>query len=373
MDASGNLYGTTAYGGGEGTCVLVTNLFCGTVFELSPQSGGGWKETILHSFGKGTDGQTPLAGLILDKHGKLYGTTSSGGTFGFGTVFELANVAGVWKEKVIYNFAGGSDGEVPAAPLVFDSKGNLYGTTNMGGPYPCGNFTCGTVFELSSVSGSGWKEQVLYTFTGGADGANPLSKPVFDAAGNLYGTTDGGGTSFLGTVFELSPLVGGGWTESVPHSFAGGKDGQAPQAAVVFDARGNLYGATVRGGSTDTGVVFRLAPAGGGNWNETILHSLPGNSRDPAFQSGVVLGQGGKLFGTIGGSTTSGGGVYELTPTKSGPWTMTMLHSFTGAPDGAQPHGGLIHDDSGNLYGTTFEGGALVVQGGGGVVFEVKP
>jgi len=371
MDTSGNLYGTTAYGGGQGSCILITNLYCGTAFELSPSAGGGYTETVLHGFGAGTDGQNPQANLVL-RNGDLYGTTAYGGTHGFGTVFVLARVAGVWKEKVIHNFAGGADdGQTPAAGLVFDKKGNLHGTTNMGGPYPCGDFTCGTVFELSPVTGGGWKESILYTFIGGADGANPLSNLIFDSSGNLYGTTDGGGTSFFGTVFELSP-VSGGWTESVIHSFTGGTDGQAPQAGVVFDAKGNLYGATVRGGSTDTGVVFKLSPASGGGWTEAILHSLSGDSQDPGFQSGVIFG-GENLYGTTGGTARLGGTVYELIPTKSGPWTITVLYTFNGAPDGSQPHGGLIRGSSGNLYGTTYEGGDLVEPGGGGVVFEVTP
>jgi uncharacterized repeat protein (TIGR03803 family) len=371
MDASGNLYGTTAYGGGQGTCILTTNVYCGTAFELSPSAGGGYTETVLHSFGAGTDGQNPEANLVL-RDGNLYGTTAYGGTHGFGTVFVLTRVASVWKEKVIHNFAGGADdGQTPAAGLVFDKKGNLYGTTNMGGPYPCGNYTCGTVFELSPATGGGWKESILYTFTGGADGANPLSNLIFDSLGNLYGTTDGGGTSFFGTVFELSP-VSGGWKESVLHSFTGGTDGQAPQAGVVFDTKGSLYGTTVIGGPNDTGVVFRLSPASGGSWTETILHGLSGNSRDPSFQSGVIFG-GENLYGTTGGTVSSGGTVYELTPTKSGPWTITVLYTFGGAPDGSGPHGGLIRDSSGHFYGTTYNGGSLVEPLGGGVVFEVTP
>src|ERR1019366_2578878 len=254
VDAAGNLYGTTTAGGAYNS---------GTGFELTPAAGGGWTETVLHNFGNGTDGATPYAGLIFDAAGNLYGTTQYGGTYGVGTVFELTPAGGgSWTEKVLYSFNhNGADGGVPAAGLIFDAAGNLYGTTVNGGTGSNCVLGCGTVFELTPAAGGGWTEQVLHSFNNnGADGSTPFAGLIFDAAGNLYGTTFAGGTYGYGTVFELTPAAGGGWTETVLHNFGNGTDGTAPYAGLIFDAAGNLYGTTFVGGTYGYGTVFEVTP-----------------------------------------------------------------------------------------------------------------
>ena len=250
FDAAGNLYGTTTSGGTSNT---------GTVFELTPAAGGTWTEKVLHSFSGGTDGIHPYAGLIFDAAGNLYGTTDLGGAYGYGTVFELTPAAGgTWTEKVLHNFNnGGTDGTRPYARLTFDAAGNLYGTTYGGGAYN----SYGTVFELTPAAGGTWTEKVLHSFGSGTDGLIPYGGLIFDAAGNLYGTTAYGGTNDLGTVFELTPKAGGGWTEKVLYSFGDGTDGVSPLAGLIFDAAGNLYGTTQHGGTYNYGTVFEIAPS----------------------------------------------------------------------------------------------------------------
>jgi uncharacterized repeat protein (TIGR03803 family) len=210
------------------------------VFELTPTAGGGWTEKVLYSFGNGTDGAYPLAGLIFDAARNLYGTTSGGGTYGDGTVFELTPAGGGgWTEKVLYSFGNGTDGSDPWAGLIFDAVGNLYGTTYGGGTY---NY--GTVFELTPTAGGGWTEKVLHNFNyNGTDGDYPYAGLIFDAARNLYGTTLGGGTYNSGTVFRVN-AVGGRVRVQVLHSFGNGTAGWEPYAGLIFDAVGNLYGTT---------------------------------------------------------------------------------------------------------------------------------
>src|ERR1022692_2364418 len=233
FDAAGNLYGTTSQGGSSAV---------GAVFELTPAAGGTWTEKVLHSFlNDGTDGVNPVAGLIFDGAGNLYGTTYQGGTYGDGTVFELTPAAGgTWTEQVLHNFNYDStDGAGPHAGLIFDAAGNLYGTAASGGTY-----SYGTAFELTPAAGGTWTEKVLWNFGSGADGSYPQGGLIFDAAGNLHGTTTSGGAHGPGTVFELMPAGGGTWSERVVHSFGNGADGSGPYAGLIFDAAGNLYGTT---------------------------------------------------------------------------------------------------------------------------------
>ena len=219
---------------------------------------------MLYSFiNNGTDGIVPDGGVIFDGAGNLYGTTFSGGTHSEGTVYELTPAGGGgWTEKVLHSFdQNGTDGAFPAAALIFDTAGNLYGTTAGGGTY-----SKGTVFELTPVGGGTWTEKVLYSFGNGTDGFSPYSGLVFDAAGNLYGTAYYGGTYSRGTVFELSPGAGGTWTEKVLHSFGNGTDASQPFSGLTFDTAGNLYGTTEVGGAHTAGTVYELTPAGGGTW-----------------------------------------------------------------------------------------------------------
>jgi uncharacterized repeat protein (TIGR03803 family) len=264
FDAAGNLYGTTAYGGGGGSC----SAGCGTVFELSRKSGG-IKETVLHRFDdNGKDGYYPYAGLVFDSSGNLYGTTAAGGDStacvgGCGTVFELTPQAGgAWTETVLHSFDS-TDGYYPEANLILDASGNLYGSTPAGGAYGYG-----TVFELTATPDGKWTEQVLYNFDGGYGSYGNL---VSDASGNLYGTTGGGGAYGHGTVFELTPNADGGWTETILHSF-NGSDGLQPLAGLILKS-GDLYGTTISGGAYGSGTVFELMPTSGGSWTESVLRA----------------------------------------------------------------------------------------------------
>jgi uncharacterized repeat protein (TIGR03803 family) len=245
-DTTGALYGTTFDGGDNGL---------GTVFELS-QSGGGWIETVLHGFGGSGDGTNPYAGLHRDTAGAFYGTTYEGGAHGYGTVFKLVQSGGVWTETVLWSFGSISgDGQYPQGVLVEGSKGAFYGTTNAGGAYGYG-----TVFKLAK-SGGVWTETALWNFEGGSerDGATPYAGLHLDSTGALYGTTEFGGDNGYGTVFELT-YSGGGWVETVLHSFGGSGDGQNPLGAVIEDSAGNLYGTASLGGAYGYGTVFQITP-----------------------------------------------------------------------------------------------------------------
>jgi uncharacterized repeat protein (TIGR03803 family) len=377
FDASGNLYGTTEAGGAHGY---------GAVFEFSPKTGGGWTEKLLHSFGAtSTDAQRPAAGLILDASGNLYGTTNAGGVYGYGAVFELSpKTGGGWTEKLLHSFnENGVDGAKPNAVLIFDGAGNLYGTTLLGGAVGGPDYPYGTVFELSPTAGGHWTETVLYSFgptsTDVTDGYNPFSSLIFDGVGNLYGTTGYGGAYQDGTVFELSPAAGGGWTEAVLYSFgATSTDGYNPFSSLIFDGVGNLYGTTNNGGAYHfhNGTVFELSPEAGGLWTETVLHSFNKNGTNNQYgyapYAGLIFDASGNLYGTTTDGGTSGNGtVFEFSPAAGGIWTETVLHSFLsrGGKDGSAPYTGLIFDAEGNLYGTTQIGG----HDGYGTVFEITP
>ena len=357
VDKAGNLYGTTLYAE-SGPCY---GRGCGGVFKLS-YHGSGWVFTPLYSFQGGNDGSCPTARVTVGPDGSLYGTTRGQADYpcvpsGYGTVFSLrppptgcTTALCPWTETVLHTFTGGADGANPEAELIFDQAGNLYGTTVAGGQN--GN---GVVFQLTPA-GSGWTEHVLYNFTGGADGGSPAAGLIFDPAGNLYGTTVYGGVGNLGTVFQLA-RAGSGWTENVLYSFAGGVDGQNPYASLIrdsagnlygttssaayelspssggwtfsviynigsgvgycsslaMDASGNLYGTTESGGPYGTGTVFKLAPSSGG-WTPTVLYEFDrGGGSNPL--GGVIGDEKGNLYGTnLYGGAYGGGVVFELTP-----------------------------------------------------------
>ena len=347
----------------------------GTVFAVTHNSDGSWTETILYSFTGSADGAQPSAGLIFDASGNLYGTTNFGGSgscnLGCGTVFKLTPASGGWTETVLYTFTSGSDGREPYARLLFDAAGNLYGTTLLGGNVNSVCSTgCGTVFKLTSASG-GWTESVLYAFTGAADGASPYDGLAFDSAGNLYGTAYTAGAAGSGVIFKLSS-GSSGWTESVLHAFKGGYDGKYSYGDIILDAAGNLYGTAFQGGAKGYGVVFQLAPGSKGGWLEKVLHSF-GNSPSANPVAGLVMDPAGNLYGTTlaGGNQTSCGAacgtLFKLAPTSTGVWTYTPIHVFGHGTDGYHPSGDLILDAAGNLYGTTQAGGAQ----GSGLVFEI--
>jgi uncharacterized repeat protein (TIGR03803 family) len=358
FDASGNLYGTTTTCGAHSA---------GRVFELMPKAGGGWTEKALHDFNGNTkDGAEPYAGLIFDKAGNLYGTTLGGGAHGDGTVFELMPKAGGgWTEKVLHNFNFNVDGYEPYAGLIIDASGKLYGTTSGGGAHGAG-----TVFELISKADGGWTEKVLHNFNSNAkDGREPYAGLIFDKAGNLYGTTFDGGAYGNGTVFELMPRAGGSWTEKVLHSFnSNGTDGTNSYASLIFDKAGNLYGTTLDGGAYGNGTVFELTPKAGGGWTEKVLYNFNGNTKDGTNPyAGLIFDASGNLYGTTVVAAQEYGTAFELIP-KGGRWTEKVLHTFN-QKDGAEPYAGLIFDASGNLYGTTYQGGV----DGAGTVFELTP
>ena len=362
LDQKGNLYGTTTSGGNPQAC---NGAGCGVVFRLTPAG----KESI-YSFCSQQgcpDGAQPDAGVVFDHNGNLYGTTYAGGAYGFGTVFRITPEG---KETVLYSFCAEHeclDGEGPYAGVVLDGEGNIYGTTSAGGA-----FLDGTVFKLNPEG----KETVLHSFCGqlcGEDGIEPDAGLVFDQKGNLYGTTvlGGSGSGLLGngTVFKLTPEG----NETVLYSFcsvANCTDGSSPYSSLVLDRNGNLYGTTSAGGiggQFGSGGVFKLTPEG----TETVLYSFCArtNCTDGAYPlAGVVFGPSGNLYGTTdsGGAIGTGGVVFELTLQGK----EEVLHSFgVQNNDGAAPQAGLIFDRERNLFGTTTAGGA----NHGGVVFKLAP
>lgn len=253
FDAAGAAYGTTEFGGNQSGC---SRSSCGTVYKLTP-SGGSWTESVLYAFAGDPDGAQPIGGVVFDNVGNLYGTTFQGGTYGYGTVFQLTPSAGGWTKTILHEFTGGDDGGQPVASLTRDSSGNLYGTTTLGG---AGG---GTVFEITPTGG-GWTFSPLHAFTGGY-GSGPAAPVTTDAGGNLYGTTFGTGTYNGGVVFKLSPS-GSGWTYNVLHEFTWGADGAQPSGQILIAPSGSLYGTAYSGGNLSAcprngcGVVWQITP-----------------------------------------------------------------------------------------------------------------
>jgi len=334
QDSAGNLYGTTS-GGGLGDV--------GTVFMVNSAR----QETILHSFSV-VDGEYPLAGVVRDSAGNLYGTTNGGGTVGWGVVFKL-DPAGT--ETVLHSFTAGEDGAMPSAGVILDPAGNLYGTTALGGASGLG-----VVFKVDT-SGT---ETVLYSFSG-ADGGSPAAGLIRDSEGNLYGTTRAGGAFEWGVVFKLSTTG----TETVLYSFTGEADGGGPVADLIVDSAGNFYSTTqyggVASGISGYGVVFKLNASG----METVLHSFTGGADGGRPQAGLIRDSPGNLYGTANSGGALGYGVvFELHTTGA----EAVLHSFTESR-GGNPTGPLIGDAAGNLYGTAAGGNPT----NDGVVFILRP
>jgi uncharacterized repeat protein (TIGR03803 family) len=336
-DSAGNLYGTTYLGG-------TANL--GAVFRLDAEG----QETVLYSFPDAGDGSQPIAGLIRDSAGNFYGTTYAGGA-GFTSFGNAADAGAVYKldaagrETLLYSFTDGTDGGSPNAGVIRDSAGNLYGTTHHGGAQS----QQGVVYKLDTAG----HETVLYTFTGAADGGRPYAGLVRDPAGNLYGTTVGGGTGW-GVVYKVDTAG----HEAVLYNFTNRADGSLPYGGVILDAAGNLYGTADGGGSAGWGVVYKVDTAG----HETVLYNFTGGVDGSSPQAGLIRDSAGNFFGTtVVGGTANRGVVYKLDTVGH----ETVLYSFTGGADGGSPYAGVTLDSAGNLYGTTSSGGAA----GAGVVY----
>ena len=355
---AGVFYGTTWAGGPANY---------GVVYQLK-HLGSGWILNPLYGF-SGSDGAVPSAPVVFGPDGALYTTTEFGGANGSGTILKLRPSPNAcrtalcsWGENVLYNFQGFDDGNKPIG-LVFDRAGNLYGTTSGGGPNHDG-----TAYELTPSQGN-WTKTTIHNFNSNGDGITPYrSVMIFDNAGNLYGTTYFGGAVNAGTVFQLTPS-GSGWNENVIYSFQGGADGRFPYSGLILDQTGNLYGTTTDAGSGGGGTVFELSPSGSG-WTYSVLYSLTGslgNSCGPAWA--LLMDAGGNLYDTTECAGANNlGNVFKLT-NAGGSWTYTSLHDFTGGNDGSLPLSGVAIDASGNLYGTTYFGGAF----NAGVVWEITP
>jgi len=423
------------------------------VIAMLMRPGSAQSYSVIHSFTGAADGAIPTAGLTMDAAGNLYGTAQYGGDTqdcgyqGCGTVFRLTTKNGSWIMMPLYAFKGGNDSAWPASRVVFGPDGALYGTTKGGTGDSCSQNGCGTVFRLTPPTtfcravSCPWTESVLYRFTGIPDGAIPSTGDlVFDGAGNIYGTTSGGGAYGWGTVYKLTHS-NGVWTESVIYAFTGQHDGGTPNG-VIFDHQGNLYGTTAQGGYTDpqdnlygVGVIFELTPSAQG-WAETVLYTFRDSSSDGgepaasltmdssgnfygttyaggggicqssngyitgcgtvfqgtgdatlyafnAFQSGglpegplapISIDAAGNLYGTsVTNGTYGWGNVFKLSART---YTYSSIYDFTGGVDGGAPVSNVVMDATGNLYGTSSGGGGAqncILQGGCGVVWKITP
>ncbi len=339
MLSHGHLFGTANIGGnkdclGEG---------CGIIFSLTLAG----QQTILHRFVQ-SDGALPSANLIQDNRGNLYSTVDFGGPYGCdnkgcGGIFRR-DAKG--KVSLLYAFRGGRDGANPYAGLIFDQAGNLYGAAfaggTAGGCAASGTQGCGTLFKLDAAG----ELHVLHVFTGGSDGANPYSALIRDSSGNLYGTASSGGSNNFGTVFKVDARG----HFSVLYTFAGGSDGAIPFGGLIRDSAGNLYGTTLGGGGHSAGTVYKLDATG----KETILYAFTGGADGQSPWASVLMDENGNLFGTTSfGGANGDGTVFQLDTSGN----ETVLHSFTFATDGTAIISPVIMDSHGNLFGTADEGG----------------
>jgi len=359
--------------------IILAPAFALAAFAIAPAQAQ--TLTVLHNFTGGADGAGPYAGLTIDAGGNLYGTAqfgglepcgNGGGGSGCGTVFRLAPRADGWIFTPLYQFAGGNDGAIPVGRVIFGPDGSLYGTTQRGGSQ-CDGYGCGTVFNMKlpptvcKAAFCPWTERVLHAFMGFTDGAYPLGELIFDQAGNIYGTTVEGGINDGGTAFELTPS-GGGWAESLLVEFE--NSGINPLSGLIFDQAGNLYGTTSGEAENGYGNVYQLMFTGS-SWKERGLYNFQGADDGGRPAGGLIFDQSGNLYGTTAIAGSGGTGtVFELTP-SNGAWTFSLLYSFVGNFDG--PRGSLFMDAAGNLYGTTIGAGTysrgsvfkLTASGGG--------
>ncbi|HEX8814896.1 MAG TPA: choice-of-anchor tandem repeat GloVer-containing protein [Terriglobales bacterium] len=371
-DSGGNLYGTTMLGGAN--CGADG---CGTVYELISGNGGKtWTEAVLYSFKGTTDGAFPEGSLVFDTKGNLYGTTSGGGTSRAGTIFELSPPAkrpGAWTETTLYNFPTANDGYFPVS-LIIDSSGNLYGAEP---GYPKG---FGNVFELSP-SGSSWSFKTLYSFQGGAkhDGTWPVGSVVLSPWGSIYGVTTAGGTGAgcradgCGTVFQLTPQTNGTWKEKVTYAFTGESDGGVPVGIALDPTNRIWYGATAQGGTNNnSGTVFQVSAVKGGGWAEAVIYNFGGSDGLSLPQANVTVDGKGNVYGTtfVSIDGTGDGGIYKLAPPQGdGDWTEVTQYEFSGGSGGGSgPTSLVLNNAQSAVLGATEYGG---LASSGGMVFKV--
>ncbi len=322
---------------------------------------------VIYSFTGGNDGEYLDTDLVIDGAGNLYGTTVQGGTHGGGTVFELSPSGSTWTHTVLYNFTGGTDGGEPYKGVTLDSRGNVYGTTVTGGSGSCEG-GCGVVFQLTN-SGGVWTQTVIHSFNG-SDGSGPGSGLTFDGHSNLYGMTPTGGAYGLGVVYQLHPQSNGSWALTVIHNFTGGDDGSSASAGrLILDHAGNLYGVTTVGGANGDGIVFEITHTAGA-WTLLPLYAFKDQPDGALPYGGLIFDQAGNLYGTTYyAGVHDVGTVYKLTHAH-GNWTETVLYSFKAGSDGSSPISTLVSDEAGNLYGTTSAGGTGCDCG---VIFKIAP
>jgi uncharacterized repeat protein (TIGR03803 family) len=331
--------------------VFVLGMLCSI-----PQPAHSQTYTVIHNFtAKGNDGATPYGGPILDGKGNLYGTTYLGGTAGAGSVYKLSPSGSSWKYTSLYSFKGGHDGAGPAFGSLAIGANGLFGTTEGGG-------NLGVVFAVCACV---TKEKVIHSFGNANDGAQPIGGVVFDNAGNFYGTTSLGGAFGNGIVYK-GTRYGQGWIENPIYSFNNNGDPINPPAGVTLDAQGNIYGTSSLGGANGFGAVYKLSPSASG-WTETVLYNFQSLDDGANPVGGVIVDSAGHLFGTtFDGGVNGGGTVYEMTPSTNG-WTFTTIYSFVGGYSG--PYNKLTLDANGNLYGFTNSAGAF----GLGTIFKLSP
>lgn len=363
ISRNGTLYGATTYGGAYGF---------GTVFALTPPASAGekWTETVLYSFGGVTDdGRYPFGSPAPGPGGVLYVTTAFGGHYGLGTVYQLTPPAAPgdpWAATQIFYFYGGSvvSGYYPYQGVVVANTGELYGVASQGG---YGYYDYGTVFQLvPPASGSGlWNLGALYSFNG--DGRDPAGI-ILTPQGQIYGATHFGGAYGAGTMFELAtpPPSGSPWNQNLIYAFTGGGDGDVPSQPPVLASNGALYGTTGAGGSAGNGTVYKLAPQPDGTWTETVIYSFSASVDGKMPNSPLVIHNGIIYGATISGTTrdNAGGTVFELQLSAAG-WTEKILHGFGAA---AGPSGSLVVN-GGFIYGTTASSPGA---SGAGMVYRIK-
>lgn len=344
-DNAGNIYGTTVLGGEFGG---------GTVFQLSPKPNG-WEHTVLYNFTGGADGGEPYKGVTIGKRGNLYGTAVTGGSGscegGCGVVYKLTKSGDAWNQTVIHAFTGGDDGSGPGARVTVDRSGNVYGMTPTGGTYGVG-----TIYKIHPHARS-WEFQVIHTFTGGDDGATGSAGRMLLQHGRLYGAATVGGLYGSGVVFELTPTAVGEWDFRVLYSFHGQPDGSFPYGALLRVSSGKIYGTTYYGGENGIGAVYELSPRPVGEWDGRVIYSFQTGSDGNSPISNLVRDVAGNLYGTTSEGGLGSGTIFKLAPIGGGQWTESVVHPFEGPPDGGFSYNGMVVDRFGNFYGATVHGG----------------